>query len=413
MLESAAGRAGASIRETAKLLRTAPRLLPGRHVPRSRSAKPPSKDTQSRSAGVPQILKAVTAAVGRKKRRYQKRHLLEGELVLDRPGTFLGKRSRRLVIRHGRQTLREAPAFRLRNVLISGRGVSLSSDALWLCAAHQIPVSLVDFTGKPVGRFVAPELESAECGLAQLQALHSGRWLSLAKSFVRGKIKNQWNLVKYLHKYHKSENEDFARAFREEGPRIEAYLTELRRIECEKGDGELTRGRLFAVEGRGAAAYWRLLSALLDPEVGFPGRRRRNAGDLVNNLLNYGYGILYNQVWAAVLLAGLSPNIGFLHVGRSKRPALVFDLVEEFRAQTVDRVVMALLNRDERLHLTGSRLSTRTRDRMLAAVLERLASPTRYRSQSVPLGKAIRLQARGLAKALIEGKRYRPFLAKW
>ncbi|MEW6448685.1 MAG: CRISPR-associated endonuclease Cas1 [Bacillota bacterium] len=33
----------------------------------------------------------------------------------------------------------------------------------------------------------------------------------------------------------------------------------------------------------------------------------------MNAALNYGYGILYFQVWGAVTLAGLEPFAGFLH----------------------------------------------------------------------------------------------------
>ncbi len=179
------------------------------------------------------------------------------------------------------------------------------------------------------------------------------------------------------------------------------------------GNPEKTRGQIFAIEGRAAAAYWSLFRTVLDPEVGFQGRRRKGANDLFNSLLNYGYGILYNRIWGAILLAGLNPSIGFLHVSSRTRPALVFDFIEEFRAQAVDRAALTLANRNEPLHLSGRLLSSRTRDRMARAVLDRLHSPTRYRTRSVPLGKIIRLQAFSLARALTGNKRYRPFVAKW
>lgn len=74
---------------------------------------------------------------------------------------------------------------------------------------------------------------------------------------------------------------------------------------------------------------------------------------------------------------------------------------------------MTLINRDEPLALSKKRLSTRTRQKMLEGVLDRFASPTRYRTRSVPLGEAIRLQSQALARAVTEGKPYRPFIAKW
>ena len=57
----------------------------------------------------------------------------------------------------------------------------------------------------------------------------------------------------------------------------------------------------------------------------------------MNALLNYGYGILYSQVWSALTLAGLEPFAGFLHVDRPGKPSLVLDFIEEFRQPIVDQ----------------------------------------------------------------------------
>jgi len=57
----------------------------------------------------------------------------------------------------------------------------------------------------------------------------------------------------------------------------------------------------------------------------------------VNSALNYGYGILYGQVWGAVMNAGFEPFAGFLHLDRPGKPSLVLDLIEEFRQPIVDR----------------------------------------------------------------------------
>lgn len=59
----------------------------------------------------------------------------------------------------------------------------------------------------------------------------------------------------------------------------------------------------------------------------------------VNAMLNYGYGILANQVRSQVITAGLDPSIGILH-GNSENPnPLVYDLMEPLRPG-VDRAVV-------------------------------------------------------------------------
>jgi CRISP-associated protein Cas1 len=86
------------------------------------------------------------------------------------------------------------------------------------------------------------------------------------------------------------------------------------------------------------------VKALLDEVILFEGRERQGATDLVNSLLNYGYGILYSKIWEAVIRTGLSPFISFLHKPQEGKPTLIFDLVEEFRPQAVDRAVFSMIN---------------------------------------------------------------------
>lgn len=87
------------------------------------------------------------------------------------------------------------------------------------------------------------------------------------------------------------------------------------------------------------------MKLLLADHVSFEGREHRGATDQVNAALNYGYGILYAQVWGAIMNAGLEPFAGFLHVDRPGKPSLVLDLIEEFRQPLVDRPVIAAFNK--------------------------------------------------------------------
>jgi CRISPR-associated protein Cas1 len=59
-------------------------------------------------------------------------------------------------------------------------------------------------------------------------------------------------------------------------------------------------------------------------------------------MLNYGYGILYNEVERMCLYVGLDPYLGLYHSERYGKPALVLDLVEEFRVPIVDMAIFPL-----------------------------------------------------------------------
>lgn len=50
-------------------------------------------------------------------------------------------------------------------------------------------------------------------------------------------------------------------------------------------------------------------------------------------MLNYAYAVLESQVRIAAISQGLDPTIGYLHVYRPGRVALVYDLMEPLRPQ--------------------------------------------------------------------------------
>jgi CRISPR-associated protein Cas1 len=158
-----------------------------------------------------------------------------------------------------------------------------------------------------------------------------------------------------------------------------------------------------------------MIRLLLDDDVEFAGRERQGATDLVNSLLNYGYGILYPRVRHALMLAGLNPALAFCTAFRENKPTLSFDLIEEFRAQAVDRVVFGMITKGERVEIdpTTGRLTKETVQKLIQNVLERLAIPVRYRRQDKPLQEIIQLQAKLLAAHLHGKARYRPFIGQW
>ena len=99
---------------------------------------------------------------------------------------------------------------------------------------------------------------------------------------------------------------------------------------------------LFGIEGYIADKYFSALKKIYS----FPGRKPQGR-DKFNSVLNYGYGILYNEIERACLYVGLDPFLGLYHSERYGKPALVLDVIEEFRVPLVDSVLFPLfLNRN-------------------------------------------------------------------
>ena len=117
-------------------------------------------------------------------------------LIVDEFGSFIAKKSERLRVSCQGELRAEAPLMHLETVLVTGRGVSLSSDVVAACADQGIPIHFLDSRGHPVGSFYSAGLAATvQTRRAQLAALNDTRGVAVAKAFADGKIRNQVNLL--------------------------------------------------------------------------------------------------------------------------------------------------------------------------------------------------------------------------
>lgn len=335
-------------------------------------------------------------------------------LIVDEFGSFIAKKSGRLRVTCQGEKRAEAPIMHLETVLVTGRGVSLSSDTVAACAEAGIPIHFLDRRGQPVGTFYSAGLTATvQTRRAQLLARDDARGLAFALAAAEGKLRNQANLLKYISKYRKKKAPAVYADVRLLADEVLDHLAELERLNGANVDA--CRGQLLSIEGRGAQKYWQGIGKLLLAAVQWPGRRTQGATDPFNSALNYGYGILYSQVERALVLAGLDPYAGFLHVDRPGKASLVYDAVEEFRQTVVDRTVMAVFNRGTAIDLDErGRLVAEARRDLARKVLARLEAAEPYEGKRHPLRSIIQRQARHLA-TFLRGERetYEPFIASW
>ena len=341
-------------------------------------------------------------------------------LIADQFGSHVGKYSERLKVTKQKEVLAQAPLLHLESVTIASSGVSISAEAIRACVESGIPIHFLSGSGTPYASlYSAGLMATVLTRRAQLEAFRDLRGVRLALAFAGGKIENQSRLVKYAAKYRKETNPALHQELRWLAGEIIDHMEELCTIDFlaprEGYSIDDVRGTLLSVEGRAAQKYWRAIKALLPEALGWPGREGRGARDPFNSALNYGYGILYSEVERALVLAGLDPYGGFIHVDRPGKPSLVLDLIEEFRAPVVDRTVLGLVNRGVALEQDERGYLTQATRRMLAErVLERLGATERYEQKRHALRSIVQMQARHLA-TFVRGEReaYEPFLAAW
>ena len=94
----------------------------------------------------------------------------------------------------------------LDQIVITSRGVSMSSDLIEACTERGIEISFLSFNGKPYAKLNSPSLTATVISRReQLAAYHDERGLEIAKQFAAGKLRNQTNLVRYFGKYRKKQ----------------------------------------------------------------------------------------------------------------------------------------------------------------------------------------------------------------
>jgi len=336
-------------------------------------------------------------------------------LIVEQFGAYVGKHSERLRVSKDKETLAEAPLMHLEQVLVSGRGVSLSTDAIAACGRAGIPIHIMDGRGRPLASFYAAGLTgTVRTRRAQLMAYNDRRGVTLGIAFASGKIANQANLLKYMAKYRKTADPELYRELRRQAQAVLDHAAELAQLDAATIDA--VRFQLLSVEGRAAQAYWAAIKRVVPAELSWPGRVTRSAKDGLNSALNYGYGILYGQIERALVLAGLDPYAGFIHADRPGKPSMTLDAIEEFRQPVVDRAVLGLANKGFEFKQDEDKmLAEGTRRALAEKILERLEESTeRYEGKKQALRVIIQNQARHLA-TFLRGERaeYEPFACGW
>ncbi len=338
-------------------------------------------------------------------------------LIADQFGTHVGKYSERLKVTQNGKTLAQAPLLHLEAVSVTSSGVSISADALEACSERGIPIYFLNGRGEPYASVYAAGLTGTVITRRQqLRAFDDGRGLHLGIQFAIGKLQNQAITLKYLTKTRKESKEETELLLVAGELNDSMSKLEQMRDKAEPGAAiDTVRERIMGIEGDAARRYWQAVRPLLPEHYGWKERTGRGATDPINSLLNYGYGILYGQIERALVLAGLDPYAGYLHMDRPGKPSLVLDLIEEFRQTAVDRVVFGLANRKFTVEQDEEkRMSQNTRRTFAEHINAHLESETRHNGQRFALRQVIQLQAREIA-AYVCGRRteYTPFKASW
>ena len=294
------------------------------------------------------------------------------------------------------------PIHNLQALALFGN-VLVSPGALGLCAETGVCVTFLTESGRLVARVDGPV--SGNVLLRREQFRHAdnpGKALEYGRCFVAGKLQNARACVL------RAARDNAAVEDRELLQRGASDLASgIRRLES-----AATLDEVRGIEGAAARAYFGAFVAMIRCEreqFALNGRTRRPPLDRGNALLSFTYALLLADCMAALMAAGLDPNVGFLHTDRPGRASLALDLMEEFRTLLADRLVLASINRRQiapqgfQIREGGAvEMSPETRRAVVSAWQERKQEPVTHAllGQSTRVGLLAHIQAKILARRI-------------
>lgn len=256
-------------------------------------------------------------------------------LFITEPGTSLHLEGGTVRIYHPEQQDRKIlPLLRIDSI-IAFNGVTVTDDLLMRCADDDRPVTWMSQNGKFLARVTGPAPGNALLRLEQARAHdRDDRRLELARTMVAGKLQNSRQLLLRVARDARSPQREEIREVADDHA-----------ASLQQAHDASDLSTLLGVEGQAANRYTAALPLLSRHAPG--NRSKRPPRDTFNCLRSFGYGLLRSACIGALEHVGLDPYIGYLHGTRAGKPSLALDLMEEFRALLVDRLVLTLVNRNQ------------------------------------------------------------------
>lgn len=259
-------------------------------------------------------------------------------LYVSTQGAYLHKDGQSVVVKIDGQERLRVPIHNLSGIVCFGN-VLCSPFLLGFCADQQVAVSFLTEHGRFLASVQGPVNGNVLLRRAQYRVADNAPWtLGVVKAVVAGKLVNTRHALRRAAR----EQPRNAQPLGVAADRVRHLLQKLEAA----SDTDTVRG----YEGEAARTYFssfNLMIARHDSGFAFAQRTRRPPLDPVNALLSFVYTLLLHDLTGAVEAHGLDPCVGYLHRDRPGRKGLALDLMEEFRACFADRLVLALINRQQ------------------------------------------------------------------
>jgi len=217
-------------------------------------------------------------------------------------------------------------------IVLQGKGY-ISTESLSLLSENNRTVILLDNRGNPVTfcHGIRDSLTATKYRIAQYDTFRDkAKTIYLTQQILKAKLESQIKFLKSI-----------------DNPELQNGIAKL----SQSGSSEAVSSRY----------YFDCYAKLIDERFEFTKRNsiqieKKNATDIINALLNYGYSVLAGQISAYINGIGLDAYYGFMHKNHVSFQSLVYDIMEPFR-WLVDYSVWKISDAKSRSRITKKQYS--------------------------------------------------------
>lgn len=326
-------------------------------------------------------------------------------------GSYLTAEGNTLIIKKQKNIIAKYEFDKLGLLFLQGIGMNISITLQLKLAELDIPIIIAPTIGIPLA--VVNPINSSKSYLRKLQIIRRDDpdIISSAINMLKTKISNQAALLKYYSKYKRRKVPSISAHIKNAAHSINEIA---KKVSVMNVSIEDARTMAMGYEGHAASIYWQNLKMLMPSDFDFIGRITKGAKDAINQCFNYVYGLLYGEVWRAVVKAGLDPYFGFIHGSKRDGGSMVFDVIEEFRTPFADRIVISMLSRGFLPEINNDGLlRTRTKRLLVKNFSKVWHKKIKWNSLNLPPVQILDHQAQSLSKLLTKEGKYFPYKMKW
>jgi CRISPR-associated protein Cas1 len=260
---------------------------------------------------------------------------LQNTLYITREGAYLHKQRETLVIEQNKQKLMQLPIHSVSGIFCFGN-IMVSPQLMGFCAERGVNLAFFSTYGRYLARIVGQQSGNVLLRRQQYNLVDKSA-VQIAKNIIAAKVQSSKVILQRHNRNH--------------GPndKISHQVTALNHI-IDRLDLQSDLDKIRGLEGDAASRYFSVFNQLFTKptdQMAFNGRTRRPPKDPINAMLSFLYSVYGQDVSGALQGVGLDPQVGFLHQERPGRDSLALDLLEEFRAYVIDRIVLTLVNREQ------------------------------------------------------------------